>query len=503
MIKIKKESYLNSVKASIVWKGLDRILAFLKHIIIAGSIGLNNELDVFYVILNLLGVIVFSWANIIDTICVPLMVEYLSADKKSNFKNLAGSLFSFSIFFSFFLAIIFLLFNKQLSLVAIGYNNEKSNLLSSGIRIVIPVVLFYIPLRALGSILRSNRKFTIFYQAEFLNSLIILIIIYFFSDVNNILLHSFNIGILLSFIFIFLFSYSLINFKFYPFQTDFNNVLSIAPGLLILQLAHYVFVLTDQIYISFLNEGDLSAISYAMTIVSLVPGVVSLTGGLITIYSENSNREYRSQITNNLLIYIILIGCFFSYVIFNSSNDIVSILLERGKFSKLDSIRVSGILKYFSILIIPLFLIGPLDQIFQVERKVKIMAMRTIVAICINVILNYLFVFVYHLGVNGVALSTTCSYLAMLIFALINLDKLGYNINWIELFKWIFILIIPISIHFFLEILFFNNLITNFYLHLILSNLIFLVLFIFVIFISNSPQKKLVLNLFARFKLVR
>ena len=68
---LSKQSGLSAVISTIIFKSLGFILSFLKHIVIAGVIGLSSQLDVFYMAIAIIGVLVSSWGHVFDVIAIP------------------------------------------------------------------------------------------------------------------------------------------------------------------------------------------------------------------------------------------------------------------------------------------------------------------------------------------------------------------------------------------------------------------------------------------------
>ena len=71
-----------------LWRGLDRVAGLAKHVLIAAAIGLSAQLDVFYMAVAILGVLVFSWAHLLDVLAVPQLVKASQAGDQATFQRL-------------------------------------------------------------------------------------------------------------------------------------------------------------------------------------------------------------------------------------------------------------------------------------------------------------------------------------------------------------------------------------------------------------------------------
>jgi peptidoglycan biosynthesis protein MviN/MurJ (putative lipid II flippase) len=198
--RMKQESFLYALGASVVWRGMDRLAGLAKHILIAAAIGLSAQLDVFYMAIAILGVLVFSWAHLLDVMAVPQLVKAWQEGDRANFQSLAGGLFVFCLLVSLLLFSLFIGLRDWVVVLAPGFEPSRKTLLADALLWLAPVALFYIPLRMLGSVARGVRRFSLFYQAEFLISLVVLACVAL-SDDPHVLLWGFGLGVVAAFFF--------------------------------------------------------------------------------------------------------------------------------------------------------------------------------------------------------------------------------------------------------------------------------------------------------------
>ena len=93
-----KESGI-SADIYVFWKSLGFVISFLKHIFIAGIIGLSSQLDVFYMAIAIIGVLVSSWAHVFDIISIPQIIKKNKLEEKEELNIFIGSMLSFSLLF--------------------------------------------------------------------------------------------------------------------------------------------------------------------------------------------------------------------------------------------------------------------------------------------------------------------------------------------------------------------------------------------------------------------
>ena len=72
---------------------------------------------------------------------------------------------------------------------------------------------------------------------------------------------------------------------------------------------------------------------------------------------------------NDTISFTFLISIPLISILLIAGESIIFILLERGEFTKEDTLRVQEIIYALSFIIIPIIIQSAIDQIFQVEEK--------------------------------------------------------------------------------------------------------------------------------------
>lgn len=432
-----------SIGASVVWRGLDRVFALAKHVLIAGAIGLSAQLDVFYLVNSLLAVLVFSWGNLVDVLAVPRLVTYQAENRTKEFDTLSGGLLVLCFLLGAVLCGAAFWGRAVLSFLPAGLDPARQALLREAFIWVLPVAFLYVPFRFLGALFRSSRIFSLFYQSQTLIGLVSLILIYFWRDHPTVLLWSFSISVTCAFLYLFNHARKHYRVCGNPFADEVQGVLRLAPGLLLLQAAGFLFQLSDSLFVSFLQTGAVSALAYGWTLIALVPGMFSFGGSFITVFSEKwGSGEDLSVPLNDLISFGILGGFSLGVFFFAQGNSIISLLLERGLFSSQDTALTAKALAGYCLGLVPLLLIGACDQVCQVMGRVGLQVRRVLFGLVLNAILNGLFVFLWHWDVGGVSLATSVSYVVMLVSSLHGIHSKEVRIAWGSHFRWILIVIL-------------------------------------------------------------
>jgi putative peptidoglycan lipid II flippase len=439
---VRPETFLRSVGSAVVWKGLDRAAGLAKHVLVAAALGLSASLDVFYMASALLGLLVFSWANLIDVVAVPSLVRAHRGGCVDEFRELAGGMLVIAAITSVTIGSLLYVFRFQIADIAVGFDASRKNALADAFIWLMPVAVLFIPLRLMGAVLRATRVFSASYQGECLTAFVVLICVAAFRFEAHVLLWSLSAGVAATFLFLF-FRSKAYEFGWQsPLSPRVRDAFRLAPGLFVLQVSQYVYVLTDRIFVSHLAPGAISALAYALTLTSILPTVAALSGSFITVLAERDSIEDRAVPLNSLISFAILVGALSTCFLASTAGPLVTLLLQRGVFSGEDTAKVATAIYAYSGMVIPLLLIIPLEQVFQVEAKIGLIVRRMLAGIVTNLALNLAFL-AAGWGIFGVALATTASYWVMLVSALYSLRNLGYPIPFSRHLQWLFCIVAP------------------------------------------------------------
>ena len=330
-----KQSILFAAINNIVVRFGQQLISLSKHIIIAGFIGLSNQLDIFYMSLAIYGVLITSWAVVFDVLAIPKLVEYQVKKKYENFSLLSSSILIFTFCVSIFFAIIFYFFGNILSYSAFGFSYEKKIILEESFKWLFPAIIFYLPYFSLCSILKSLRLFSLVNLIEFFSTLLVVFILVVFIEKDFVLYWSYSLSVAFSFSLAFLFVKKSVNFKLInPFNKLFKKLLPSIPPLLFIHSFFYLFALTDRFFVTYLDNGDISALTYATVFIIAIPQIIGTSSFFLTAYSEEIDVAQKSSKFSKSSSYILLVSIPIVVFFLTASESLISIILERGAFKK-------------------------------------------------------------------------------------------------------------------------------------------------------------------------
>jgi putative peptidoglycan lipid II flippase len=412
---LKKESFLESLATSAVWRGGEAVLALVKHVAIAGMIGLSATLDVFYMALGLMGITVYSLGALLETLAVPRLTALWKNDDREGFGRLAGGMLSLAMLLGLGLAALAVVGREPLSQLAVGFDAARKAGLAESFLWLAPVVVFYLPFRLLGSMYRATRQFSTFSQMEFLLTAVGLGLLLAFPRHPQVLFLSFSGGITVAFTILFVRTLGWAGLRAQPFAPAVIASLAAAPWLLLVQFGGSLNQLVYRLFASYLPERAVGALSYGSVLAGLVPSMLLFGNAFMTVIAERREAgETGAPELNDLISLALLVAIPASVFLVLFGDGLVRLLLERGVFDARDTALVAQALAGYAPGILATLLGGPVQQIFQLLGRNDVLLIRVGVGLLLGLGLNALFVFALGWGVGGVATAMAISSLVTL-----------------------------------------------------------------------------------------
>jgi putative peptidoglycan lipid II flippase len=106
---------------------------------------------------------------------------------------------------------------------------------------------------------------------------------------------------------------------------------------------------------------------------------------------------------------------------------VVSVLFQRGQFTRIDTSLTAGVLLFYSLGLCGFFIQQVATRAFYSMQDSKMPARSAFIAVCVNIVLNL--TLIWFMGAAGLALSTAlCSYLQVVILVLALRGRFGFSI---------------------------------------------------------------------------
>ncbi|MGB0392013.1 MAG: murein biosynthesis integral membrane protein MurJ [Salibacteraceae bacterium] len=409
-----------------------RGMLLIKEIVIASLIGLNADLDAFYLAILIPGYLVVSLTNPLGPVFIAEL-NSKSANQDIFINRILTYLFLGLTAVSVLYYGVIPLFEKAYSITP-----EQGDLFRTISVIYIPVIVIQGISNYLLAYLENQRHFFLTSLGAIIQSLTILLFVYLNAEVLSLGL-GMLVGIMLFLIvqLIIIKKGGKVKLKFSLKGESFS--VKFKKEYLWLFLASFSMgatLVVDQYMASYFDSSSVSALNYGYKIATMLAGVGALALGAVSMpyFSQlmvsNAVVEVR-LVLKKILILIFAIGLPVVALVYFYSDLIISLVFERGKFSMQNVTLVAAFLSWY-ILQLPFYIGGVvLSRLLSAMNKTKVLFLFSFCGLSLNIILNLVFTQIW--GVAGIALSTSCVYgftfVSLLIVSLYYLQILIKSIN--------------------------------------------------------------------------
>lgn len=402
---------------------ISKVAGFLRDIVVANYYGASVVSDAYFyayqipaLVLVILGGVGGPFHSATVATFSKLVTDF-TTKPTSDVKKLFNTFETFSIILFTVLALICFFFPKTvMGLIINGENPELLNYASYLLKVMSPIILVGAVIGLYYGILVTYKKFLLPNISPSMLSLGVIVVLFITKgDKTGFYL---ALGTLIGALLQFLLQVSTVrkigysfNFSFDFFKNkNFNQILELLfPAFLsstIGQLGIYV----DMFFSSALKEGAWTSFSFANRIFQFPVGML-LTAILVPMFPLFSRLVAKNDIESVRHYYqkgigtLIYAGTFLMVCIFALGQDAIRLALQRGAFDSDATIRVTEILFFISLSIIPYVVRDSATRLFYSYNDSKTPFIIAICCIILKVILNL--ILVEPMGINGIALSTT------------------------------------------------------------------------------------------------
>ena len=432
---------MNVLRSSVIYSlftSISRIFGFLRDILIANFLGTGLLADIFFVAFRLPNTFrrIFS-EGALNSAFVPIYTKLIKDNLKQESSKFAGTIFLIFLIVSSLVVLIIEIFMPFfLVILAPGFTNdhEKFNELVNVSRIIFPFLILISVSSIFSSILNSYNKFALSAALPIiLNITLIIALIIAARTTSDFLLFLSWSVIIAGLIQIILLIIALTRKKIYlifslklhtNYVKRFTKLFSasfFSSGLL------QINILIGTIIASY-ESGAISFLYYAdrvyqlpLALVGIAIGIAMLPSISSKIKSENSELIHES--IEQTLMYSLLFAVPASVGIYALSEQIISVLFERGEFDEKSSLFTSKALKFYALGLVAFILLKIYTPIFFAYENAKPTLYIAVVNLAMNTVLSII-LFIY-IGFIGIPIATSVS--AWISVILINYYSNKYN----------------------------------------------------------------------------
>ncbi len=190
--------------------------------------------------------------------------------------------------------------------------------------------------------------------------------------------------------------------------------------------------LVDQIFASYLSAGSISALSYAMKLISVPTGVIFVAVGRAALpyLSRQASANDMRSFKHTLHLYLWIVGggtIVLTAFMLVLAHPIVQILFQRGAFTAADTDRTAITLIGFVVGLTPMALGFITSRAFSALGKTRVLMGVTMFSVVANAIFDYIFARLWQSA--GIALATSAVYFCTMIILFFILQRMIGKLN--------------------------------------------------------------------------
>ncbi len=406
-------------------------IGFVREMIMAYYFGADSVTDAYNSAYSLFYLPVLLFSSCITSTLVPLYVRNESENGRELANRFASNTLNWFIISSFTVSLLmFVLARPLVRLVYPGFAGEKLSLAVTLTRIMLPALVFFVGAIVLSSVLNAHEKFVAAQLTGIPLSIAEISAAIFFSRQYGI--HAQAWGVIAAGVL-----QILVLLPFLKGSFEYRASLSIhdkylrrllrlaVPALLSMavnELNHMV----DRMLASGLNDGDISAMSYAFKLIMFMMGVLVVP--LTTVSFSKMSREAAARDPRVLIPQVresvrLLMTAVLPIVLIAAveSRHIIRFAYGRGHFSE-ENVLVTGTVFLFYVVGVPFFGLRDLvNRVFHALQNTRVPMYIAAISVAVNITLNL--ILRRLMGVNGLALATGIAALTGVILLFVRLRR--------------------------------------------------------------------------------
>lgn len=407
------------VKSALLMTGMmliSKVLGLLREVFLAQQFGTSYIVDAYTVACTLPTVLFTLFASGFSNSYLPVYVRIKDAGKKNYFfNNLTCTLTLFSLV----ITVVCLVSSKVIAqILAPGFDEETSALTVKFLQGIVFYLPFYTAFNIFVAHANANEDFIASNFCDFIicNIVIIISIILATPETPMVLIYGYVASMVVATVLMGLRiqtkKLAKLSFVCNIKDSEFLKVCSLAIPMGITMLTNQINAVIDKMFSSSLGEGITSALSYANK-VQLIPYSL-ITSIFLSVCLPRMNKYFANGDSKGGLSYskrALAIALFIAvpviFAIFAFSEQMIVLLFERGAFDS-EATRITAACLVCYAVGMPFYAFREIAaKTLSAILKQKQVLKNTLIAVALNVVLNFLFVQLF--GYRGLALATSAA----------------------------------------------------------------------------------------------
>ena len=425
---MERRGLANNIAILMVFTVLLKGMGFINRMVIAYYYGTTSFTDVYY---NASGFVDSLALILLASLSVGVINVYLKNKNTSGNNRFISNLLISICGIMIIIGVVLLLCSDLIShILAPAYKKEELSKLAIMLKTMSITLPFQGAISVFSSILQAEKKFTpVKLTGAITSGISILCVILFNTTLGvNALVVSYITGIVFNAAFLFGCSKRL--FRFEPSglfrDVDIKTLLILIGPLLIGTAGHEINLIIDKSIASQLVEGSISALSYSCVLYLFIENVInnSIVVAIFPDLTERVHNSTKEEIADmakkttafaEYLLFPIVIICAFC------ATDITKIVYMRGNFNS-NSLQLTSEALTGYVFGLPFMALRDIvTRIYYAYSDTKTPVKYNLIAVCSNIVLDYLLSKIW--GVMGITVATSFSCALAAFLLLINVRK--------------------------------------------------------------------------------
>lgn len=394
-----------------------KLLGLLRDVVLANYFGTSNVSDAYLIAITVPTLLFYFIGHSLSTAFQPIYNRVLAKEGEHQADRFANNLICIALLLCSVIVITLFVFPLPIvRLFAPGFDNATAALSASFVRDCAFSLFFMAVINVWGGYLNVKRNFIIPALISVPRNIIMIFSIAIAARTD---VHVLGFGILMSYVgeFLLLFPFVLrsglhpelvVDLRSEYIKETLQMIVPIIIGVGVSQINKII----DRAVASSIETGGISSLTYASVINNavqevLVTGIITILFAQCASWVANGQHDIVKKKlgdTINVLVFLLVPATF---GIIACSEDIVKIMLGRGKFDALSAKMTAGALACYTVGLPFLAIRDTLVKVFYAYKNTRTTTITSISAVLINIILNLVFSRIW--GTQGLAAATSCS----------------------------------------------------------------------------------------------
>ena len=417
---------------------LIRVMGMFNQVVVSARFGAGANMDAYFVASTLPILMAQLMGSSVESSVIPVYARMRSKGRKEQASILFSSLLNILFIGTLLLVVLMLIFRQPLlQLSAPGLSTNTAELAANLAFFIFPVFCLMVVIGFLECILNAEGQFGWPAYAGMLVPLTTSFLVLIFGKSLGVvtLCIGMALGLCLLFSF-FILRVRRAKIRYRPViewrNPEIISVFIIAWPALLTALISQASPLVDQMFASFLSQGSISAINYALKLYSVPVGVIFASVGraVLPYLSRQAAIKDMKAFKETLRLYVWAVGIgtmILTAFMIVLAHPIVKILFQHGAFTTTDTNNTSITLIGFLIGLTPMGIGFVVVKAFSALGKTRVLLFVTIFSVFANALFDYIFGRLWQSF--GIALATSAVYICTSIIVLVTLSRMIGNLH--------------------------------------------------------------------------